>query len=301
LKIDSHQHFWRYSAAEYGWIDDSMAALRRDFLPADLRTEMGRVSVDACVAVQARQTLEETRWLLELADANPFVAGVIGWVDLQADDAADQLAQFSSHSKLVGVRHIVQSEPDDRFMLRPAFCRGISLLEERDLTYDILIYPKHLRAAVELVSRFTRQRFVLDHLAKPEIRTRELREWETGIRELAKCPLVFCKLSGLVTEADWVRWTPDDIRPYLDVAFDCFGAHRLLVGSDWPVCTVAADYGRTISVIDGYMAQRPAEERAAVMGGNAARLWRLENLGRNSRSETVGRNLSCALPEEERA
>ncbi|MEO5740790.1 MAG: amidohydrolase family protein, partial [Vicinamibacterales bacterium] len=216
---------------------------------------------------------------------HPFVAGVIGWIDLQAEDAAEQLEQFAGHRKFVGVRHIVQGEPDDRFMLRPAFCRGISLLEDRNLTYDILIYPRHLAVAAELVSRFTRQRFVLDHLAKPDIRAGDIREWEQGIRELAKSPMVFCKLSGLVTEANWACWTPDDIRPYLDVAFECFGAHRLLVGSDWPVCTVAADYSRTITLVDDYMAGRPAAERDAVMGGNAARLWRLPDVatisGRN--------------------
>jgi L-fuconolactonase len=292
MRIDSHQHFWRYDAAEYGWIDDAMAALRRDFLPTDLRREMDGAAMDACMAVQARQTLEETRWLLELADANPFVAGVIGWIDLQADDAAEQLEQFVDHPKFLGVRHIVQAEPDDRFMLRPAFCRGISLLEDRDLTYDILIYPKHLSAAADLVSRFKRQRFVLDHMAKPDLRRGEIRDWEKGIRELATFPQVFCKLSGLVTEADWTRWTPADMRPYLDVVFECFGVHRLLVGSDWPVCTVAADYRRTIALIEDYMIDRPAAERDAVMGGNAERLWRLP--------ESVGRNLSCALPEEDR-
>ena len=292
MRIDSHLHFWRYTAAEYGWIDDAMAALRHDFLPADLRREMDGAAMDACIAVQARQTLEETRWLLELADANPFVAGVIGWIDLQADDAAEQLEQFVDHPKFVGVRHIVQAEPDDRFMLRPAFGRGISLLEDRDLTYDILIYPKHLPAAADLVSRFTRQRFVLDHMAKPDIRRGERRDWEKGIRELATFPQVFCKLSGLVTEADWTRWTPADMRSYLDVVFDCFGAHRLLVGSDWPVCTVASGYRRTISLIEDYMINRTAAERDAVMGGNAERLWRLP--------ECVGRNLSCALPEEDR-
>jgi L-fuconolactonase len=275
VRIDSHQHLWRYTSAEYGWIDDAMAALRRDFLPSDLRREMDVAAFDACVAVQARQTIEETRWLLELADNHPFVAGVIGWIDLQADDAAAQLELFADHPKLLGLRHIVQSEPDDRFMLRPAFCRGISLLAERDLTYDILIYPKHLPVAAELVSRFPRQRFVLDHLAKPQIRAREIRDWEKGIRALATFPNVFCKLSGLVTEADWARWTPEDIRPYLDIAFDCFGARRLLVGSDWPVCTLAADYRRTIALVDDYITGRPAAEREAVMGGNAARLWRL--------------------------
>ena len=275
MRIDSHQHFWRYTRDEYGWIDDSMAALRRDFLPAEARREMHAAAIDACVAVQARQTLEETRWLLELADANPFVAGVIGWIDLQADDAAGQLAQFAGHPKLVGVRHIVQSELDDRFMLRPAFCRGIALLHDCDLTYDILIYPRHLPVAAELAARFPRQRFVLDHAAKPDIRGGERREWEKGIRELAKNPLVFCKLSGLVTEADWMRWRPDDIRPYLDVAFDAFGPHRLIAGSDWPVCTLAAGYVRTVALVDDYLAGTPAVEREAVMGGNAARLWRL--------------------------
>lgn len=275
MRVDSHQHFWRYTPAEYGWIDDSMAALRRDFLPAELRREMEGVAMDACIAVQARQTEGETRWLLEIADAHPFVAGVIGWADLQADDAAEQLQRFVGHPKLVGLRHIVQAEPDDRFMLRPAFCRGLSLLEERNLTYDILIYPKHLRTAAELVARFPRQRFVLDHVAKPEIRKSEMRDWADGLRAIASFPLVFCKLSGLVTEADWTRWTASDIRPYLDIAYECFGADRLLVGSDWPVCTVAADYHRTIALVDDYMCDKPAAERDAVMGGNAARVWRL--------------------------
>ncbi|HTG90082.1 MAG TPA: amidohydrolase family protein [Vicinamibacterales bacterium] len=275
MRIDSHQHFWRYSAAEYEWIDDSMSVLRRDFLPSDARREMDLAGIDACVAVQARQTLEETRWLLELADSATFIAAVVGWVDLQADDAEAQLARFAAHSKLVGVRHIVQSEPDPRFLLRPAFCRGISLVEELHLTYDILIYPRQLPAAIELVSRFPRQRFVLDHLAKPEIRTGEIREWERHIRELAEARNVWCKVSGLVTEADWTRWTAADVRPYLDVAFDCFGADRLLAGSDWPVCTVAANYGRTMSLLTDYLEHRPSSERDAVLGGNAARFWGL--------------------------
>lgn len=276
MRIDAHQHFWRYDAAEYGWIDDSLAALRRDFLPADARRQMDRAGIDACIAVQARQTLEETRWLLELADACPFIAGVVGWIDLQADAVSVQLEQFAGHPKLVGVRHIVQSEPDARFMLRPAFCRGISLLEDLNLTYDILVYPGQLPVAAELVARFRRQRFVLDHLAKPAVRSAEIRQWETDLRRLAEFPHVFCKLSGLVTEADWTRWTPEQIWPYLEVAFDCFGAHRLLVGSDWPVCTVAADYVRTIAVVEDYLAGRPAGERAAVMGGNAVRFWNLK-------------------------
>jgi L-fuconolactonase len=275
LKIDAHVHFWRYEPSEYGWIDESMKALRRDFLPADAQVEMDRAGIDACVAVQARQSLEETRWLLDLADRHPFITGVVGWVDLQSDEVSAQIEQFSRHPKLVGLRHIVQSEPDDRFLLKSAFCRGISLLEDLDLAYDILIYPKHLAAAAEFVGRFKRQRFVIDHLAKPEVRSGEIREWEKGLRRLAEFPEVFCKLSGLVTEADWRHWTLQQLRPYLDVAFDCFGPHRLMVGSDWPVCTVASDYGGTMAVVGDYLHDRSDAEREAIFGGNAQRFWRL--------------------------
>jgi L-fuconolactonase len=275
MRIDAHQHFWRYTAAEYSWIDDAMATLRRDYLPADARREMSRAGFDACVAVQARQTLDETRWLLALADAHPFIAGVVGWIDLQAADARVQLAALSDRPKLVGLRHIVQAEPDDRFMLRPAFCAGIALLEEFDLAYDVLIYSRHLPAAVELADRFPSQRFVLDHLAKPDIRAGAIEAWERGVRDLARRPNVWAKLSGLVTEADWRAWTPGAIRPYLDVAFDAFGAERLMVGSDWPLCTVAGDYPRTMSVVVDYVAHRPAHERDAVLGANAQRFWNL--------------------------
>lgn len=276
MRIDTHQHFWKYDdAGEYGWIDDSMAVLRRDFLPVDARREMSHAGFDACIAVQARQTLEETRWLLALADAHPFIAGVVGWVDLRSDDARAQLERFAGHSKLVGIRHIVQSEPDDRFLLDPAFSRGIALLEEFNLAYDILIYSRHLPVAAEFVERFERQRLVLDHLAKPPIKSGEVQEWERDVRRLAMSPSVFCKLSGLVTEADWHTWTASDIRPYLDVAFDAFGSERLMIGSDWPVCTVAADYTRTMSLVTDYIAERPRPEQDAVLGGNAQRFWGL--------------------------
>jgi L-fuconolactonase len=288
MQIDAHQHFWRYDPAEYGWIDDSMVRLRRNFLPEDLKHEMDRAGIDACIAVQARQSVEETRWLLELAAAHPFIAGVIGWVDLQAENLREQLEEFAHASKLVGLRHIVQSEADDRFLLKPAFCRGIALMEDLALPYDILIYPRHLGVAAEFVSRFKEQRFVVDHLAKPNIRDGELDMWERGIRALAAFPHVFCKVSGLVTEADWTRWTPEQLRPYLDVVFDAFGAHRLIAGSDWPVCTVAADYSRTMSVLTHYLSRRTESERTAVMGGNAQRFWNLKSDGRPERrlSET---------------
>jgi L-fuconolactonase len=274
--IDAHQHFWKYSAAEYGWIDDSMAVLRRDFLPADAVREMAGAGVDACVAVQARQSLEETRWLLSLAEDNPRIAGVVGWFDLQSADVWAQLDRFAAHPKLVGVRHIVQSEADDRFLVRPAFRRGIAQLEAFGLPYDLLVYPRHLPVAAEFVSQFERQRFVLDHLAKPDIRGGERRIWERDLRRLAAHPNVYAKLSGLVTEADHERWTPAQIRPYLDVAFDCFGAERLMIGSDWPVCIVAADYARTMAVVTDYVATLGRADREAVLGGNAQRFWDLK-------------------------
>ena len=276
MKIDAHQHFWRYDPAEYAWIDDAMAVLRRDFMPPDAAREMALMGFDACVAVQVRQTLDETRWLLALAGAHPIIAGVVGWVDLQADDVHAQLEGVAANPKLIGVRHIVQSEPDDRFLLRPAFCRGIALLETFGLTYDILVYARHLPVAAELVARFDRQPFVLDHLAKPDIRRGEIAAWEKDLRRLAAFPNVFCKVSGLVTEADWGQWTPAQVRPYLDVAFDCFGPRRLLIGSDWPVCTVAASYARTLGLVTEYLSGHAAEDRAAVLGGNAQRLWNLK-------------------------
>jgi L-fuconolactonase len=274
-RIDAHQHFWRYDPAAYPWIDDAMAAIRRDCLPDEAQREMAGAGFDAGIAVQARQTLDETRWLLALADAHPSIAGVVGWVDLQAEDARRQLALVADHPKLVGVRHILQSEPDDRFMLRREFCRGIALLEEFGLAYDILVYSRHLAVAAELVRRFPGQRFVLDHLGKPDIGHGERRGWERDLRALATCPNVWAKLSGLVTEADWTAWTPEDIRPYLDIAFDCFNADRLMIGSDWPVCTVAAGYERTMAVVGDYLARRPQHERDAVLGGTAQRFWNL--------------------------
>jgi L-fuconolactonase len=192
MRIDAHQHFWRYNPDEYGWIDDSMCTLRRDFLPADLQPELAASGFDACVAVQARQTFEETRWLLQLADANPFIAGVVGWVDLRAENVRDQLAEFSKNPKLLGIRHIVQAEPDERFLLRADFLRGIASLEEFNLSYDILIYPRHLPVAIEFVQRFPRQRFVLDHLAKPFVKLQTIEPWASHIRQLAWFPNVFC-------------------------------------------------------------------------------------------------------------
>ena len=275
MHIDAHQHFWIYDPREYEWIDGTMTPLRRDFLPADLRHELNREGFQGSVAVQARQSLQETRWLLELAAQSPFILGVVGWVELRSPQAGAHLKQLAQNPKLVGIRHIVQNEPDDRFLLQRDFLRGISLLAEFDLAYDILIYPKHLNAAAELVRRFPEQRFVLDHLAKPEIKSGTINAWKKGITELAAYPNVYCKLSGLVTEADWNRWKPGDMRPYLDVAFERFGANRLLIGSDWPVCTLAGSYARVVGLVKDYLSEHSEQEREAILGGNARRFWRL--------------------------
>jgi L-fuconolactonase len=269
MHIDAHQHYWIYNSDEYAWLDDSMAALRRDFLPEHLNPELESNDFHGSILVQTRQTLEETRWLLELAEQSPSILGVVGWVDLQSSRVHSQLAEFTKNPKLVGIRHIVQSEPDDRFLLRSDFLRGISLLAEFDLAYDILIYTRHLPVAAEFVERLPRQRFVLDHLAKPPIKGGEIASWTEGIRRLAAFPNIFCKLSGLVTEAEWTSWTAEQIMPYLDIAFESFGPNRLMIGSDWPVCLVAASYGRAVDVVKNYLDRYAPDVREAVLGGNA--------------------------------
>ena len=276
MRIDAHQHFWHYNAHEYSWINDAMSSLQRDFLPEDLKPELDRTGFEGTIAVQARQTLEETRWLLQLAEVAPFVLGVVGWVDLRSAEVRAQLSEFCANTKFVGVRHVVQSEPDDRFLLQPEFLRGIAMLEEFDLTYDILVYPRHVPIATEFVKRFPRQRFVLDHLAKPLIKSGNIEPWRTHLRELAQQSNVCCKLSGLVTEADWKNWKSADIEPYLDIAFASFGGDRLMIGSDWPVCTVAGSYTRVMNIVIEYLARYPEPVQNAVLGGNAAKFWRLK-------------------------
>jgi len=270
--IDAHQHFWRYDPAEYGWIDDSMAALRRDFLPADAWREMVPAGVTRSVAVQARQTIEETRWLLDLADRHPFIAGVVGWVDLQSADADAQLESVVRHRALVGIRHIVQAEPDG-FLDRPSFLAGIARLERTGLVYDILVYARQLTAAVTFARAFPRQTFVLDHLGKPDIRRDGYREWRRQFDQLAALPNVACKLSGLVTEADWRSWTAGQLRPYLDAALESFGPSRLMLGSDWPVCTVAATYKDVVGLVLEAIEEYSETERYCVLEGTAEKTY----------------------------
>jgi L-fuconolactonase len=273
MRIDTHQHFWRYAPPEYGWIDESMSAIRRDFMPHDVKRDMDAAGFDMSVAVQVRQTLEETRWLLQLADANPFVVGVVGWVDLQSPRVDDDL-DLVAHRALVGIRHIVQAEPDD-FLARPAFHRGIAALTARDVPYDVLVYARQIAAADSLVARHPHQRFLLDHLGKPDIRGGDYDAWRRDFDRLAARPNVWCKLSGLVTEADWRRWTPGQLRPYLDHALAAFGPARLMVGSDWPVCTLAASYGETMALVIDALTEYSADEQAQVLSGTARSFWHL--------------------------
>lgn len=272
MRLDSHQHFWKFNPVEYGWMKPEWP-IRRDFLPPDLQPLLNQHQLDGSIAVQARQTLEESRWLLALADEFPLIKGVVGWVDLRSDRVEEQLAGLALHPRFVGVRHVVQDEPDDRFVLRPDFIRGITRLKQFDLTYDLLVFPQQLPAAIELVRRFPEQPFVLDHIAKPRIREGILSPWRERIRELAQAGNVCCKISGLATEADWANWKAEDFRPFLDIVFEAFGEERLMYGSDWPVCLLAGSYERVFNLVEEYVQPLSAEVRAKFFGENAARFY----------------------------
>lgn len=276
MRIDAHQHFWRYNEVDYGWIGAGMEVLKCDRLPADLDPLLQAAQLDGAVAVQARSTLEETAWLLQLADQSSIIKGVVGWIDLCSPAARAQLQRFSQYPRFCGVRHIVQSEPDDRFMLRDDFLRGIALLGEFNLAYDILIFPRHLPIGYELAARFPDQTFVLDHIAKPLIKDHVIEPWAADLRRLASLPNVYCKISGLLTEADWQQWSLADFQPYLDVVFDVFTPQRIMFGSDWPVCTLADDYAAVTKLIEDYMRSLSAKDLIEVWGSTAERAYQLK-------------------------
>jgi L-fuconolactonase len=273
--IDAHHHLWRYTQAEYDWIDDSMQVLRRDFLPEDLKVVMRSAGVDGAIAVQARQTLEETRWLLDLAEANEEIWGVTGWAPIAGADFPAVMEEFDGREKLKALRHVIQGEKDENYILREDFNAGIRALSGSGLVYDILIYERHLPQTIEFVGRHPEQVFVLDHVAKPLIAGGILEPWATRMRELAKRENVWCKMSGMVTEADWNTWTPDTLKPYMDVTVEAFGPERLMAGSDWPVCLVACTYERWWQVLRDYFAGFGEEEREQVFGGNAVEVYGL--------------------------
>jgi L-fuconolactonase len=275
MKIDAHQHFWRYNAVRDSWITDSMAALKRDFLPEHLADELNANGMDGSVAVQADQSENETKFLLDVAEKNDRIVGVVGWVDLQLPRVGERLEYFSHFPKLRGFRHIAQAEADDRFLVREDFVKGVAQLSTFGFTYDILIYPRQLPAAIDLVARLPQQHFVINHCAKPEIKSRKTAPWAAQIREVAKNKTVFCKVSGLVTEADWKQWKADDFKPYLDVVFDAFGAERLMFGSDWPVCLLGATYRDLRQLIEDYVKGFPGADKDKIFGGTAARFYGL--------------------------
>lgn len=275
--IDAHHHLWNYDPVEYAWIGDQMSVLRRDFTPADLHVEMSAAGVTGAIAVQARQSIEETEWLLDLASRNTFLLGVVGWVHLcDAENLRRQLDRFAGHTKLKGVRHVLQDEPDDNFMLRRDFLRGIAALAGTGLVYDILIYERHLPQTLRFVDQFPNQVFVLDHLAKPRIREHVLQPWADNLRELARRANVFCKLSGMATEADWNHWSEPDLRPYFETALHAFGPSRLMFGSDWPVLEVAGSYGGWASMVHGWVERLTRSEQEAILSGTARRAYRLD-------------------------
>ena len=252
MKIDAHQHFWKFNPVRDAWIDDSMQIIRKDFLPQDLKPILEANTIDGCIAVQADQSENETDFLLQCAKENPFIKGVVGWVDLLSDTIEERLEHYSKNNILKGIRHIVQAEAND-FMLRKDFQNGISKLQQFNLTYDILVFPPQLEAAIALVNKFPNQKFVLDHIAKPYIKDAKIDDWKINISTLAKAPNVYCKASGMVTEADLKQWKLSDFQPYLDVVFEAFGIDRIMYGSDWPVCLLAAEYQEQLNIVQDYI------------------------------------------------
>jgi L-fuconolactonase len=276
LKIDSHQHFWKFDEVRDSWITDDMAVLRNDFLPEELGPILAQHGFDGCVVVQSDQSPSENVFQLHHAARYPFVKGVVGWVDLQATDIADQLSELSQNDLLKGFRHILQGDADRALMLKPAFVNGVGLLKNFGFTYDILILPDQLQYAAELAAKFPDQAFVLDHIAKPDIKNKGIKEWAGALKELALHENVYCKLSGMVTEADWGNWRQEDFVPYMDVTFEAFGAKRLMYGSDWPVSLLAADYGRVVGLADGYVSRLSINEQELFWGGNAIEFYNLK-------------------------
>ncbi len=274
MRIDAHHHFWRYSLAEYRWIDEAMAVLRRDFLPEHLAAEIRTAAVNGVVSVQARQSLQETTWLLELAGRHDFIRGVVGWVPLVSPTVAEDLARFAG-GRLKAVRHVLQDEADEEYMLRADFNAGLRALRPFELAYDILIFERHLPATVELVDRHPNQVFVVDHIAKPRIRDGALQPWKDRITDLARRPNVYCKLSGMVTEADWHRWTPQQLRPYVEVVLEAFSPRRVMFGSDWPVCLLATTYGRWAETVEGLIAALSPAEQDRIWSATATEAYRL--------------------------
>ena len=275
MNIDSHQHFWIFDPERDSWITPEMAVIRRNFLPADLKPLLDANNIDGCVAVQADQSDAETTFLLQLADANDFVKGVVGWIDLKSTSLYDRLERYSLFEKLKGFRHVAQGQPPG-FLLQPDFVKGVGQLAAFDFTYDILVYANQLKEAYRFAVQLPNVQFVLDHIAKPNIKKGELEPWSADIRKLAELPNVCCKVSGMVTEASWTDWKKADFEPYLEIVFEAFGAKRIMFGSDWPVCLVAAEYGSMTGIVSDYIAAFSPAEKQMILGENAILFYHLE-------------------------
>ncbi len=276
MQIDAHQHFWTYDAMRHSWMDDSMNALKVDYMPQDLLKVLRSNEMDGCVSVQVDQTPDETAFLLNLAQNESFIKGVVGWTDLRSPNIEAELETYLPQKKLRGFRHILQGEEDPNFMLGNEFCRGISFLKRLNYTYDILIFPHQLGAALELIKKFPEQQFVIDHLAKPYIKSGFFDGWAVLMRAIAVYPNVYCKLSGMITEADFQDWSSQQITPYMDLVLESFGTGRIMFGSDWPVCLLAGSYSTVKGLVTDYIAALSREEQAAIMGHNAISFYHLE-------------------------
>jgi L-fuconolactonase len=273
MKIDAHQHFWKFDKVRGSWIGEDMAVIQRDFMPVDLKPLLEKNGIDGCIAVQADQSEVETDFLHGLAEQHDFIKGVVGWTDLAAKDVGKRMDYYSSYKKLRGFRHVLQGEADRALMLNPDFMNGMRMLKRHDFTYDILIFPDQLGYTFQFVKTFDGHKLVIDHIAKPDIKNRNLDKWEKGIRAIAQFENVYCKVSGMITEADWYNWVLADFNPYLDVVFNAFGSKRVMFGSDWPVCNVAGGYQQMLSVVKNYTAKLSEDEQAGFWGGNAAEFY----------------------------
>lgn len=276
LRIDAHQHFWQFDPVRDSWITDDMKVIQQDFLPQQLQPVLEANGFDGCVLVQADQSEAQNDFMLQQAAGAPFIKGIVGWVDLQSPHVQQRLEYYRQYPVIKGFRHVLQGEADRELMLRPAFMNGIAALQAQNYTYDILIFPDQLPYIPQLVEAFPDMRFVVDHIAKPLIKKGEVADWKKDMEALARYSNVYCKVSGMVTEGDWQRWTEADFTPYLDVVTGAFGINRLLYGSDWPVCLVAGSYERMLGIVQAYYARFSAEEQAAFFGGNATRFYQLD-------------------------
>lgn len=274
-KIDAHQHFWKYDPVRDKWITNEMGILQKDFLPEDLQPILEQNKFDGCIAVQADSSETETTFLLDLANKNDFIKGVVGWIDLLSENIEERLQYYKQFKNLKGFRHILQGEKDRAFMLQPDFTRGIKALDRFNYTYDILIFPDQLGYTQKFVSMFPEQKFVIDHIAKPEIKNNKIEDWKKNMLAIAKNQNVYCKISGLVTEADWKNWKAKDLIPYLDVAVNAFGSDRIIFGSDWPVCLVAASYNEVLDIVINYFSTFAEEDQLKFFGGNALKIYNL--------------------------